>query len=44
MGWLLFDLTGSPLYLGLFSSLRMVMLIGFFILGGIMWTASTGAK
>ena len=36
MGWLLFDLTGSPLYLGLFSSLRMVMLIGFFILGGIM--------
>lgn len=36
MGWLLFDLTASPLYLGLFSSLRMVMLIGFFILGGIM--------
>ncbi|MEO6164899.1 MAG: MFS transporter [Candidatus Binatia bacterium] len=36
MGWLLFDLTASPLYLGLFSSLRMVMLIVFFILGGIM--------
>ncbi len=35
-GWLLFDLTASPLYLGLFSSLRMVMLISFFILGGIM--------
>ena len=36
MGWLLFDLTGSPLYLGLFSSLRMVMLLSFFIIGGIM--------
>lgn len=36
MGWLLYDLTSSPFYLGLFSSLRMVMLIGFFILGGIM--------
>ena len=36
MGWLLFDLTASPLYLGLFSSLRMVMLISFFILGGVM--------
>ena len=36
MGWLLYDLTGSPFYLGLFSSLRMVMLISFFILGGIM--------
>ncbi len=35
-GWLLFDLTNSPLYLGLFSSLRMVMLLSFFILGGIM--------
>ena len=35
-GWLLFDLTSSPLYLGLFSSLRMVMLVSFFILGGIM--------
>lgn len=35
-GWLLFDLTSSPLYLGLFSSLRMVMLLSFFILGGIM--------
>ena len=36
MGWLLFDLTASPLYLGLFSSLRMVMLLSFFIIGGIM--------
>ena len=36
MGWLLFDLTGSPLYLGLFSSLRMVLLLSFFILGGIL--------
>lgn len=35
-GWLLFDLTSSPFYLGLFSSLRMVMLLNFFILGGIM--------
>jgi len=35
-GWLLFDLTGSPFYLGLFSSLRMVMLLSFFVLGGIM--------
>jgi len=35
-GWLLFDLTSSPFYLGLFSSLRMVMLLSFFILGGIM--------
>jgi len=35
-GWLLFDLTGSPFYLGLFSSLRMVMLLSFFLLGGIM--------
>ena len=35
-GWLLFDLTNSPLYLGLFSSLRMVMLLSFFMLGGIM--------
>jgi MFS family permease len=36
MGWLLFDLTASPLYLGLFSSLRMIMLLSFFILGGVM--------
>jgi MFS family permease len=36
MGWLLFEMTSSPFYLGLFSSLRMVMLISFFILGGIM--------
>lgn len=35
-GWLLFDLTSSPFYLGLFSSLRVVMLLSFFILGGIM--------
>lgn len=35
-GWLLFDLTSSPLYLGVFSALRMVMLLSFFILGGIM--------
>jgi MFS family permease len=35
-GWLLFDLTSSPFYLGLFSSLRMIMLLSFFILGGIM--------
>ena len=36
MGWLLFDLTGSPLFLGLFSSLRMVLLLSFFIIGGIL--------
>ena len=36
MGWLLFDMTASPLYLGLFSSLRMVMLLSFFIIGGIL--------
>ncbi len=36
MGWLLFELTASPLYLGLFSSLRMVMLLSFFIIGGIL--------
>ena len=35
-GWLLFDLTSSPLYLGLFSALRMAMLLTFFIVGGIM--------
>ena len=35
-GWLLFELTSSPLYLGLFSSLRMVLLLCFFILGGLM--------
>ncbi|HEX2928931.1 MAG TPA: MFS transporter [Candidatus Binatia bacterium] len=35
-GWLLFELTSSPFYLGLFSSLRMVMLLSFFILGGIL--------
>jgi MFS family permease len=36
MGWLLFELTASPLYLGLFSALRMVLLLSFFIIGGIM--------
>jgi MFS family permease len=35
-GWLLFDLTASPFYLGLFSSLRMVLLLCFFVLGGLM--------
>jgi MFS family permease len=35
-GWLLFELTSSPLYLGLFSSLRMVLLLCFFVLGGLM--------
>ena len=34
-GWLLFELTSSPFYLGLFSSLRMVLLLCFFILGGL---------
>jgi len=35
-GWLLFDMTSSPFYLGLFSSLRMVLLLCFFVLGGLM--------
>jgi MFS family permease len=35
-GWLVFDLTSSPFYLGLFSSLRMVLLLCFFVLGGLM--------
>jgi MFS family permease len=35
-GWLLFDLTSSPFYLGLFSFLRMVLLLCFFVLGGLM--------
>jgi MFS family permease len=35
-GWLLFELTASPFYLGLFSSLRMVLLLCFFVLGGLM--------
>lgn len=35
-GWLLFDLTASPFYLGVFSALRMVLLLSFFLLGGIM--------
>src|SRR5438093_1135014 len=34
-GWLLFTLTDSPFYLGLFSLLRTVMLFCFFILGGL---------
>jgi MFS family permease len=34
--WLLYDLTASPFYLGLFSSLRMVLLLCFFVLGGLM--------
>jgi len=35
-GWLLFELTSSPFYLGLFSALRMVLLLSFFVLGGLM--------
>ena len=35
-GWLLYELTLSPFYLGLFSSLRMVLLLCFFVLGGLM--------
>jgi MFS family permease len=35
-GWLLYELTSSPFYLGLFSSLRMVLLLLFFVLGGLM--------
>lgn len=35
-GWLLYELTASPFYLGLFSSLRMVLLLCFFVLGGLM--------
>jgi MFS family permease len=34
-GWLLFELTDSPFYLGLFSLLRTVMLLCFFLLGGL---------
>ena len=34
-GWLLFELTDSPLYLGLASLLRTVLLLFFFILGGL---------
>jgi MFS family permease len=34
-GWLLFELTDSPFYLGLFSLLRTVMLFCFFLLGGL---------
>jgi predicted MFS family arabinose efflux permease len=35
-GWLLYEMTSSPFYLGLFSSLRMVLLLCFFVLGGLM--------
>lgn len=35
-GWLLFEMTASPFFLGLFSSLRMVLLLCFFVLGGLM--------
>ncbi len=35
-GWLVFDLTDSPFYLGLFSLLRTVLLFCFFLLGGVM--------
>ena len=35
-GWLLFELTASPFYLGLFSLLRMVLLLGLFLLGGLL--------
>ena len=34
-GWLLFDLTNSPLTLGLFSLLRTAMLLCFFVVGGL---------
>src|ERR1043166_1536393 len=34
-GWLLYELTDSPLILGLFSLLRTVMLFCFFLLGGL---------
>jgi MFS family permease len=34
-GWLLFEITDSPLILGLFSLLRTVMLFCFFLLGGL---------
>lgn len=34
-GWLLFDLTNSPFVLGLFSLLRTVLLLSFFLIGGL---------
>jgi MFS family permease len=34
--WLLYQITDSPLYLGLFSLLRTVLLFCFFLLGGVM--------
>jgi len=35
-GWLIYDLTQSPLYLGVFSLLRSILLLVFFFLGGLM--------
>jgi len=35
-GWLLFEMTNSPFYLGLFSLSRTVLLFCFFLLGGLM--------
>ena len=34
-GWLLFELTNSPATLGLFSLLRTVLLLFFFVVGGL---------
>ncbi|HEX9446076.1 MAG TPA: MFS transporter, partial [Candidatus Binatia bacterium] len=34
-GWLVFEMTESPFYLGLFSLLRTVLLLSFFLLGGL---------
>jgi MFS family permease len=35
-GWLVYELTASPLYLGVFSLFRSVLLLCFFFLGGLM--------
>src|SRR5262245_2011710 len=35
-GWLLYDLTHSPLFLGIFSLFRSSLLLAFFFLGGLM--------
>jgi MFS family permease len=35
-GWLIYELTSSPLYLGVFSLFRSVLLLCFFFLGGLM--------
>jgi MFS family permease len=35
-GWLIYDLTQSPLYLGIFSLVRSTLLLCFFFLGGLM--------